>query len=122
MPTRVIHKQLAQRKLTTTSPTVIYTCPDNNTTTFVHTIISCNVDSIARTYSLFLNPNSNTAVDNDQNSIFDTESLAAHTHDIHSFPDDCALILNKSGASILAMAATANTVVISLFGKEVIET
>jgi hypothetical protein len=122
MPTRIIHKQLAQRKLSTTTPTVIYSCPSDSTTTYIHTIVSANVDNVARSYSLFLNPNSNTAVDGDQNTLFDTESLAAHAHDVHTFPDDCALILNKSGASLIAIAATANSVVISVFGKEVIET
>lgn len=121
MPTVTTYKQLAQRKLSSTTPTVIYRCPDDNTTAHIHTIIVCNVDSTLRTYSLFLNPNSNTVVADDQNTLFDTESLQPNTHDVHTFPGDCALILNKSGASLMAMATTANTIVISVFGKEVVE-
>lgn len=122
MPTVTTHKQLAQRKLSTTTPTVIYRCPDDNTTAFIHTIIVCNIDSTFRTYSLFLNPNSNTAVADDQNTLFDTEGVQPNEHDVHTFPGDCALILNASGASLIAQATTANTIVISVFGKEVIET
>lgn len=122
MPTKVIHKQLTQRKINTTTPSVIYTCPDDSTTTYIHTIIATNIDTVARTYSLYLNPNSNTAASGDLNTLFDAEQLFSKTHDLHTFPDDCALILNKSGASLMASASSVGTIVISVFGKEVIET
>lgn len=122
MPKITTYKQLAQRKINSTSPVVIYRCPDDNTVAFVHTIIATNIDTSSRSYSLYLNPNSNTAVANDQNTLFDDELLFSNTHDLHTFPGECALILNKSGASIMASASAVNTVVISLFGKEVIET
>ena len=122
MPTKVTYKQLAQRKLTTTGIAILYTVPDSNTKTYIHTIIATNLDSSARSYSLFLNPGGSTAVADDQNTLFDTELLAGNTHDLHTFPGDTALTLSRSGASILAQATTANTIVISIFGKEVVET
>lgn len=123
MPKVVKHKQLFQRKLAGAAAEVLYRCPDDNTTTFVHTIIAANLDgAVTRSYSLFLNPNSNSVAADDVNTLFDGEQVSATAHDVHLFPDDCALILNKEGASLMAMASTANTIVLSGFGKEVIET
>lgn len=123
MPTLTTHKQLAQRKINVANvPVVLYSCPAN-TTTFIHLICIVNINAgAAKSYWLFLNPNSQTAVDNDQNTLIDTESVNAHTHVFHEFNDECGLVLSKSGASLLAMSPTAGDIVISVFGKEIVET
>lgn len=120
MPTRIVRKVLGQRNLQTTGTTVIYQVPDINTTAYIHFVNIFNNTAGGVTYSMWLNPNGSSTADT--YLLAGTATIAARSSATLTLDGDTALILDKSGASLIVQAGTANALIVTAVGKEVIET
>lgn len=120
MPLLLKPKMLAQRLLTTTAASVVYTKPTDVSRTHIRTVILCNLDNATRTISLYLNQGGTQTAD--QYALLKGYSISANGSDQRVYNDDFGLILTGSGASIIATPGTANAMTITIFGEEVVET
>lgn len=120
MPIFIIKKQLAQRLPTTTASAVLYKVPDANTTTFIRTIVVCNVTAGAATYSLYVNQNGSVAAD--QFALVRSLSVAANATDQRNYADGLGIILNGANASVIVSSSIGSALTFTLYGEEVVQT
>lgn len=124
MPTLITKKQLAQRQLTSTATTVLYTVPGQTTQAYINLITVANTTGSSLTYSIWINQGGTATGDNF--AFCKTRTLSANATDNFVFPGDAAIPLNgdnlHSSASIMCSASTANAATFHLFGKEVVQT
>lgn len=120
MPLLTNPKMLAQRLLTTTAASVVYTKPTDVTRTHIRTIVLCNLDNATRTISLYLNQGGTQT--GDLYALLKGYSLSANDSNQRVYNDNFGLILTGSGASIIATPGTASAITITIFGEEVVET
>lgn len=117
------YKQLAQRLPNSTATMILYNPPSGTqnslVTSFINTLIICNVTGSAATYSIWINPNGN--VSGDQFALIKNIPVAANASDQRIYPESSGLILVRSTASILISASVANALNFTIFGYEVVE-
>lgn len=113
-------KQLAQRLIPSTTDTVIYQ-PPADTIAYIKTIIVCNTTAVAKTYSLYVNPNG--SISGAQFALKETIPLAANASDWTVLQgDNPGIVLRSGSSSLIAKVSAANAVTITIYGIEVVET
>lgn len=123
MPTVRTNKQLAQRQLVSTSPTLIYGVPSQQTETYVKMIVVTNTTGSSTTFSIWINQGGTATGDNF--AFCKNRSIAANATDTFIFPSDSALILNGDNlfpnASIIGGAGAINSLTFHIHGYEVVQ-
>lgn len=120
MPITETKKQLVQRLITTTADNLLYRPTSSAMTTYIKTIIICNLTAAGKTYSIWVNQGG--TISGDQFAIMKTVSIAANASDQFIYPEDSGIILTGANSSIIVNASAANALTFTLYGSEVIET
>ncbi len=127
MPSIRTNKQLAQRQLTTTSVTALYTVPGQTTEAYVKMIAVTNTTNTSKTYSIWINQGGTATGDG---FAFcggsSPRTISANATDTFIFPGDAAIVLNgdnlHSSASIMCQASAGSALTFHLHGFEIVQT
>ena len=110
---------LAQRLMGTTSPSLLYQCPDQYTKTYIRNITVANVTGGNLQYSLWINQGGTAT--GDQFCMAKSVTISANSTTQFSLYSDIAWVLDGASASLMGSSSAANGITFTVFGTEVTE-